>query len=246
MKRLPRAALALVAMSPLIAGCGGGTGDPALATNRPVTRAEAVTYAEEVNLDPADLPGWTGTGLEEESKPTPTDSAEARCTGGPSPTRALVARSSPQFRRGSGFQAQQVKSGVGVFPSLALADQSLAIVKGAIHDARTRGCLLKFARKGIAKGFARGIAPGISYSFGALTLAPLPHSVPDSFAFRVLIPLSFQRAGGVPYHTHIYLDYLGFATGPADISLLATGFGNPVSAATERNLLSVLHGRATS
>jgi hypothetical protein len=61
---------------------------------------------------------------------------------------------------------------------------------------------------------------------------------------RLIIPLTFARAGGVTFHTHVYLDELGFVAGPAEVSVTATGFSRPVTTATERRLLSLLYSRA--
>jgi hypothetical protein len=103
---------------------------------------------------------------------------------------------------------------------------------------------LRLAAKGFAKGFAHGLDKGISFSLGRVAISPLPHLLSRSFALRIVIPLSFARAGSVPFHTHVYVDALGFVTGPAEISLTATGFSSPVPTATEQRLLSLLYSRA--
>ena len=43
----------------------------------------------------------------------------------------------------------------------------------------------------------------------------------------------------------VYVDILGFAVGPVEVTLTATGIPAPVSKNLERNLLGVLHERAS-
>jgi len=96
----------------------------------------------------------------------------------------------------------------------------------------------------LSKGFARGLDKGISFSLGRITATVFPDWVPSSFAFRLIVPLHFARAGGRTFHTHVYVDELGFVAGAAEINLTASGFSSPVPAATEQRLLSLLYRRA--
>jgi hypothetical protein len=233
----------------LLSGCGGSAPAGAAAisaatTTHPITKAEATAYAHAVNLVPADVPEMVSDSLEKESKPKRNDLEEARCTGGPSPTRVVVTIKSAHFRSGSGLQVKGLESGVAVTSSAKVATRSVTAVRAALKNARARACLLRLAAKGFAKGFARGLDKGISFSLGRITVSVLPDSLSSSFAFRVIVPLAFGRAGSAPFHTHVYVDEHGFVTGAAEISLTAVGCSSPVPSATEQRLVSLLYRRA--
>ncbi len=236
------AAVAILAVGAVVSGCGGTTKAVRLPASGPITKTNAVTYAQAVNLIPADVPGMLSVSLERESKPGRGDTEEARCAGTPSPTRVVVTIESPWFRSGSGLQVKKVQSEVSVRPSAALATRSLSADQAALRDARNRTCLLRDAAGGLATGFHRA-NKRISLSVGRLVLSPLPHSLPRSFAFRITMPLTFGRAGRW-LHTRAYLDALGFVRGPAVVSMTAAGYSSPVPTATEQRLLSLLYGRA--
>ena len=62
------------------------------------------------------------------------------------------------------------------------------------------------------------------------------------FKVRIAGALSFANAGSK--RTRLYIDLLGFVSGPAQIYLVASGWGAPVRSNTERHLLSLLVTRA--
>jgi hypothetical protein len=218
-----------------LATIGAGSSVPSLRTHGPITKAEATAYAHAVNLGVADVPGMVSVSLEEEEKVKRTEVEFARCAGAVNPNRRVVAINSPHFRSGSGPQFEEVTSHVEVMPGAELAARDLA----AIHTPLARACLARSGQRQFAKGFANGARVG---RIAVLAMPdPLPYA--HSFALRLVIPLTFKRAG-LPLHTRLYEDELGFVAGPVEISLTAIAFSRPGASATEQRLLSLLHGRA--
>jgi hypothetical protein len=232
--------VALLTVSGVVSGCGESA-KASLHTNGPITKTEAITYAQAVNLTPADVPEMVSVSRERERKPERGAIEEARCTGGPGPFRRVVILQSPTFRSGSGRQVREVQSEVEVRPSAALATRSLAIVKST----RERACLARLGRAAFARGVTSG-ARDLRFRVGRIAVFVLPDPLPQagSFGLRILVPLTFSRAGGVAFHTIVYVDELGFIAGPAEVSLTAWGFSGPVPTATEQRLLSLLYRRA--
>lgn len=209
-----------------LAGSGGAAA--------PVTKP-ALVFARAVNLRAVDLPRWRSLGLAPEPQPvTNTSDPEfARCVG-VKPNRHVVTVESSQFYRDSfGARAELVTSKVTVVLTASLAARELA----TLSSARGRLC------------FARLIQPestgtsGVHLRLGRVSWFPtaLP-AVAHGFKVRVEGTLT-----GIKAHnrlTHLYIDVLGFVNGPAQIYLVATGWGSPARTSTERRLLALLYGRA--
>jgi hypothetical protein len=247
MSRLRTAAALLalaLAVGGVLSGCGQGATTHTLPAQGPVTKAAAIEFAHAVNLTPAAVPGFVSVSLEKESKPERSDAEEARCTGGPSPKHTVVAITSPRFRRGQGLHLNTVQSGVTVWPTAAMAARSLGAVQAAVREARARACLLRLTTRGFAKGFGRSLSRRISFTIGRVAFSRLPDPVSHGVGFRLIVPLSFARAGGPRFHTRFYVDALALLSGPAEISLETSGLSSPVPAATERQLIAGLASRA--
>ena len=231
---------AFVLASGLLGGCGGGTGSsspPASQSNAPITKARASTYARAVNLRTADVTGLESFGSQEREAPAPKRSAVefARCFGGPSPTRTVIATESPQFgspRAVPARRAQFEESRVSVWPTPRLAARNDA----AYESPRGRACFLRFLEA------SRKQLYGLRH--GPPAIATVPISLPgvtQSFLRTEALPL--LRGGRVL--THIYHDVFTFVSGPAEVELESTGFSHPVPTATDERLLSRLLSRAT-
>jgi hypothetical protein len=142
--------------------------------------------------------------------------AFARCDGGVSPERIVREVRSPLLSVGGG--SSLVRSRVTVWPSEALAARNLA----AFASKRGSRCELRYGGKSVSK-LTLGL-PGAARGVG----------------LRVVVPSRSKHAGEIGYH-----DIIGFISGPAEIVLTAAGFSHPVSAQTERRLLSLLYRRAS-
>lgn len=233
---------AVAAMGGVVAGCGGGSSSPAASnasdTSKPITKAQATTYAHAVNLRAGDVLGMTMSGRPETESEVAKErhSTEElnRCAGGVSLEHQLVDIRSPKFSRGDELQHQEVGSGVSVLSSAALATQELAVVRSA----RGRACITRFAKRQFAQG-----SSGPLHS-GRMTTSLLPAPVAGiggSFGLRVTVTLIASRTG---IQFPLYIDFLGFVFGPAEISLDDFSISRPVSSATEHQLLLLLYSRA--
>ena len=229
------AALSLV-LAVLIAGAAtvaaAGLGD----ATAPIAKTQAIAYAHAVNLHAGDVPGMTVTGpAESEGAKERRSSGElARCAGIAHPGRQLVNISSPTFGGGSGLEQKQVSSNVAVLPSAAAAARELAVIRSAPG----RACITRFARREFAHE-SNGL---LRYRGIASARLPAPVAgIGASFGLRLTVLLLAPRTG---HRFHLYLDFLGFVAGPAEIGLSASGFSQPVSAGTERRLMSTLYARA--
>lgn len=227
--------LTVTVLGGLLAGCGSG--DKASSTTRSATRAQAVAYAHAINLHAGDVPGMTSTGVSEHegTKESRASSELARCAGGVGSTHQIVDIESGTFVRGEGLEKQQVQSGVSVLSRAALAAQELA----AIRSSRGRECITRLAQQQLAKSAG-------SVRFSGVRTSPLPAGLVgrgDTFGLRVSLTLTVS---GNPTRIPLYLDFLGFISGPAEVDLNTYGISKPVPAVTERRLLSLLMNRAKS
>ena len=84
---------------------------------------------------------------------------------------------------------------------------------------------------------APGIEGGFAYRFTALVTVHAPTS--QLSGYRPSAEAASSQT------VKVYVDILGFAVGPVEVTLTATGLPSPVSRNLERNLLGVLHERAS-
>jgi hypothetical protein len=233
---------AFVVAGSVLAGCGGGgAGSAATATQQisaPVTKARAVAYANAVNLTATDVPGARISSPAGEA-PAPTRSTLEfnRCYGGLS-QRRIAKRHSPEFSiiSRAAAQPQLEESEVEVMPTSGLETLNNA----ADRTTRSLACLKRFLDADNRMLNKRGVGP---FELGPVTIAPLPSRLPGidgSYGFRI----AETRLRGGQIRLHIYHDVFGFSSGPAEISLEATGFSRAVPVATERRLLLLLLNRA--
>ena len=148
-----------------------------------------------------------------------------------------MATESPQFgspRAVPARRAQFEESRVSVWPT-----QSLAARNYASYDSpRGRACFLRFleaSREQLNKHGSKHGPPAV-----ATVSIALP-GIRQSFLRTDAVPL-LRRDGRVL--THIYHDVFTFISGPAEVELEATGFSQPVPAATDERLLARLLSRA--
>jgi hypothetical protein len=220
----------LIAGGATIAAAGSDAGTAS------ITKAQAVAYARAINLRAGDVPGMTVTGpAEREGTRGQHSSGELeRCVGSANPGQQLIDIGSPTFGQGGALEQSQVSSGVTVLSSAAAAAREFA----AIRSARGRACIARFARR----EFSRESSGSLLYRAIASTALTAPVAgIGESFGLRLTVTLLAPRTGRT---FHLYLDFLGFLEGPAEIGLNTSGFTRPVSAATERRLFSTLYRRA--
>jgi hypothetical protein len=222
------AAGVLLALGAVVSGCGGGSEASRLRASGPITKAEATSYANNVNLDVADVPGMTSESLEGETKRIAT----VRVTCGQQHIEALVRNHSPRFGRHT-ERYETVESDVDVYANAALAKESIAGIPG------DRRCLLRAIKRGVDGGLPaqdRAEPPRVS-----LRPALFPGMEPT---LRVVHPFTLTDIDTKRVaHTHVYTDTLAFVAGPALIKLVATSSPHPPAITMERRLLSLLYHR---
>jgi hypothetical protein len=215
------------------AGCGDGMPSPQAEGEvaGPVTKPRVAAFAREVQLGKSDLPGATVL-------PPEQDGGEelgkqfAECTGsGPDvPSVATVAGST--FVYGEGDERAAFSSEVGAVPTPyeAKAVMTLLASQRGFH------CLEQVVRNSFRTS-AEGRARDLSISRLSTPLPPTP----ASFGIRIGATLVEGDK-----ETPVFVDDIGFASGPTSISLTAIGSPTPVNQIVERGLTGLLYSRALS
>jgi hypothetical protein len=227
--------LAIAATGALVSGCGGSksaSAEAKPAKTVPLTRGQAIAFANAVNLRAADLPGWRIPTPASEPRPL-TDSrhtAFARCAG-TRPFRYLARLSSAAFVQGTDSAGAEMVSNVAVAPSPSLAASEYA----ALATARGRSCFTRLSRAENSEDI-RLNSEGFSWSS-----LPLPEA---AHGFKVRLAGTVGSSGPGGEGTHLYFDLLAFTSGPAQVVLYASAWPSPPQPSTERHLLSVLYSRA--
>lgn len=208
------------------------------------TRERALAFARAVNLTTDDVPGFTAKAKHD------SDSARekklgrelAQCTGAkslsggesslPGEGKAIADESSKDFQLKHGVINFSVSSGVSVQSSAAGARKGLQ----AIRSAHVRKCFSHYLQLLFAGQHVKGATPGpVSIQAGT------PPAPGTSGGFGWRITASFIIRGiKVP----IYLDFLGFVDGPAEVTLLSSGLIRPFPAEIQQQLFSLLLSRA--
>jgi hypothetical protein len=232
----------------------GGSGDgsaggsksvpaPAPAGKSP-SRERALAFAQAVNLTAEDVPGFTAKTkhASDSAREKKIGRELAQCTGAtglssgeqslPGEGKALADESSKDFELKHGVIDFSVSSGVSVQSSAAGARKGLQ----AIRSAHVRKCFSHYLQLLFAGQHVQGATPGpVSIQSGT------PPAPGTSGGFGWRITASFTIRGiKVP----IYLDFLGFVDGPAEVTLLSSGLLRPFPAEVQQHLFATLLARA--
>lgn len=249
MKRIASIGLLAIAPGLLAVGCGdkGGAAPGTGPVAPPRARA---AYARAVNIQAADVPGLIAGGSEAQAYGSKRI-VPFRC-GGDVQVRdttihsaLFVKYAAPQH--GARLPQMSVLSGVYVAASAGSAARNVA----ADRERRVQECVGRYPLT--ARG-ERGplVCPRVSIS--ELTLAPPP----DGFAFSATERGLYERAQpsgeqssrelmDERFHLHkptFVTDYLGFAYGRAEVTLLVLRTSETAPLALERRLLALLYARA--
>jgi hypothetical protein len=224
-------------------GGGGKGGQATPPAGKSPSRERALAFAQAVNLTADDVPGFTAKTKHD------SDSARekklgrelAQCTGAtglssgeeslPSEGKAVADESSKDFELKHGVIDFSVSSGVSVRSSAAGARKGLQ----AIRSTRVRKCFSHYLQLLFAGQHVQGATPGpVSIQSGT------PPAPGTSGGFGWRITASFTIRGiKVP----IYLDFLGFVDGPAEVTLLSSGLLRPFPAEVQQHLFATLLAR---
>jgi hypothetical protein len=248
--------LALVQCCVLLAACGkggytgsasqGATTTGATATpgsrhgSRSPSHAQALAFAQAVNLTAADVPGFTSSTKQEHHSPTEQrlEQQLRSCMGGGSaralqPARgALLEASSPSFSLKRGILGFTVSSEVSVAHTSAEATVTLS----AMRSPRVRACFTRYLSSLLKSELYHGATvAGLSIDTGT---PPAPGTT-GGFGWRVTATVAIR---GI--HLSFYLDILGFIDGPAEVTLTSSGTVQPFPARAQEQLYSQLLTRA--
>jgi hypothetical protein len=228
---------------------GGPKSNPSTppATKGPA-RERALAFAQSVNLTPEDVPGFTARSKHDSSSTREKQLGRelAHCTGAavvgsgessgeghlPGEGKSLADQSSKDFELKHGIIDFSVNSQVSVQSSAADARKGLQ----AIRSAHVRKCFSRYLQMLFAGEKVKGATAGpVSIQAGD---PPAPGTT-GGFGWR--ITASFIVHGiKVP----IYLDFLGFVDGPAEVTLLSSGLIRPFPAEVQQHLFTTLLARA--
>jgi hypothetical protein len=236
MSRIAPVVLMLAAAGLLTSGCGGSksaSAETSPTATRALTMAQAVTFAGAVNLRTGDLPGWSaGPAPEPQSLTDFGLTVFARCAR-TRPFRYIARLPSPAFVQGNSNRGAEVVSSVAVAPTASLAATEFA----ALATARGRSC---FERRSRAQRPEDSNLSSEHFSWSSLPLPAAAHG------FGVRVTGTLGRNGTRDRGTRAYFDLLAFTSGPAQIFLFASAWGSRPQSITERQLLSLLYGRASA
>ena len=211
------------------------------------SHAQAVAFTRAVGLRASDFPYY------EAEPPEPQTAADRRrqralerCVG-VAQRSELAERNSPSFETSVGASFTSFNSDVSVYPSSAFVAEEM----GAIRR-RGLGCFARLLPGALREAGSAEVDVLSSHTSALRTPAP---SLPGSFGFRIrariaIVPEAEQltafHPAADPRKTEIdvYDDVIGWAFGPAEIELTATGAPHPVSRKLERRVLLLLAKRA--
>jgi hypothetical protein len=198
-------------------------------------KGQAQAFARAVNLKETDVPGFH---VSSEHQHEPETSAEKRlkpdlrrCFGSLGETKALVESSSGKLERSAGLASQSVSSEVTVGQA-ALTAKELQAIRGGHLPA----CLSHYFELLLKSQNLHGANVGpVTSKEGS----PPARGMTGSFGLRFTATITL-RGVRVPF----YVDILGFADGPAEVSLSTFGLPQPFPATLEEQLFSLLVERA--
>ena len=214
-------------LAALVAGCLTSAVAASGIASTPITKAEAVAFAQAVNLRAGDLPGATELPAGHESTGASQDE-EPRCAR---PRRMLRRPLYAEASLLSDPDAIFVASAVGVMRTEALAEAELS----ALASPRGRVCLARALGEVVSvEGEKRLTSVPIKVTF-----VPVAKTLgPGAIGLHVLAKLPHTPKTAV-----LHADEVLFRVGPAEIFFLTLGVRR-FPTATEARLLSLLYSRA--
>jgi hypothetical protein len=206
---------------------------PAVPSQTP-SRERAVAFAHAVNLTSDDVPGFTpsekhSSSSEHEKR---LEHAMLQCAGVAAKTKGVLEESSEDFQLKHQILDFSVSSEVSVQASAVQALHGLA----AIRSPHVRSCFSHYLQLLFAGEQVKGATAGpVKIQAGT---PPAP-GTSGGFGWRVTATFTVH---GVKLP--IYLDFLGFVDGPAEVTLLSSGLLRPFPASVQQHLFSLLLSRA--
>jgi hypothetical protein len=233
--------------------CGGDEEGSSGPSAEALAKVRASDYARAVGLHASDVPYFKSIPNEEEEDPEEArkhDRELMRCVGVEEDPEPLAEVKSPEFGTDSPGELLRVASTVEVGANADRAAQELKLIRSR----RAERCLQRVYASAIEE--EESSTAEVSDASVSRIRFPAP-DIEDGFAYRFAATVTVHRSTSeltayrpaaepnASVKVRIYVDIIGFVVGPASVSLTATGVPTPVSRTLERNLLRVLHQRAT-
>jgi hypothetical protein len=197
-------------------------------------REHAAAFARAVNLTSDDVPGFTPSEKHTSSsgREKRLEHAMLQCAGVAAKTKAVLEESSKDFELKRQILDFSVSSEVSVQASDAQALQGL----NAIRNPHVRSCFSHYLSLIFKGEQVKGATAGpVKIQAGT---PPAPGTA-GAFGWRVTATFTVH---GVKLP--IYLDFLGFVDGPAEVTLLSSGLLRPFPASVQQHLFTLLLSRA--
>jgi hypothetical protein len=211
------------------------TAAAAVASAHMITRGDAAAVAAAISLRHGDLPGT-------KQEPNPVTPQERQlgaratsCAGGVPPREAYANTQSPDFVSGAGGSSETVASSVEILPSASLVTRDFT----ALARPRALTCLLSELESAVEPSLPKGSKLVSS----AATRMPPVVVASRSFDVRMTFLVS-MREGLTTVEVPVYVDQIGFADGPAEVSLELQTAPVPPSGSLEHRLATLLLARA--
>lgn len=205
----------------------------------------AIAFVHAVNLKPADVPGFVATSKRKHEHETREEKRLQhelkRCTGGALGAHdGLAEASSKGFKLERSILRFSVNSEVSVARTPAIAAKELE----AIRSGHVRACLSHYLKLLLQNQFLGEEKSGTIFNPNSISLS-IAHGTPPapgaagSFGWRITATITVRNV-----KLRFYIDILGFADGPAEVSLFSTGVLRPFPAAIQEHLYWLLLKRA--
>jgi hypothetical protein len=248
-KRIVSSGSLAVAIALLAVGCGGRGSSSTRSTGSAVGAQAVAAYARAINIQPADVPALSAEGREARLYQSERIVVPFRCGRIKFPfshttihSASFVGYAPP--RLGVRLPRMKVLSEVQVTASAARG-------VAAFRERRVQQCIGRYP---LTAGGARGSLVRPRVRVTTLSLTPPP----GGFAFSAVELGLYERArpSGEPsereqmdkrFHIHtprFATDYLGFADGRGEVTLLVFRTTDAAPLALERRLLTLLYARA--
>jgi hypothetical protein len=208
---------------------------PSLAAVHP-TKARALAFARAVNLTAGDVPEARIKKRRGHSSKSWEGRDFQRCIGAPVHAHELADVKSPLYLRGQELEIEEIGSDVTVNTSSGAATH----VQQALSRPAVRHCLARL----VTQELGRMALPNANWGPAAIYGLPVRVAgVSGGVGLRMALTAT-SRSNEITIPT--YIDVLAFARGPAEITLMAISWTQPVPVDVERQLLSTLAARASS
>jgi hypothetical protein len=227
----------VMAMTPSLAGCGGGASVPRLRPNGPITRAEAIAVADAVNMRHGDAPSLASKVSPRRLRPP----AFVRCGGPINPSLRLAEVASHLFETGNRSISTLTFSNVVVWPTATITERA----RDFAESARGIACY----EHALSEGRTERRPDGVVVHRPRTHVERLPDPIigVPSVAFQAARTYVGTVAGAPThgiYEVPIYIDIMQAQVAPIVVTVQVQTINRKPPLALEQKLLERLYARA--